>query len=341
MKKTLVYTVVILTLLSLSVAMMPHVSAVEGIQSIKILSYSHYIDSLGILNVVGEIQNTGSSTVNNIFIVGSVKGADGSEIAQSQCRVSGQYILPQQKASFLMEFSQSPSGLGAWATTPFSSIELTLVQATPTNQHQYSDFTLSDLSYYIDNNGNSSGVYWATGKITNTGNQNAQGVQVFATFYNSSGTVIGVGYTDSKTLSPTTLSPGDIATFKVGPWDLNMYEVSENRKVTDYSILVQVSGPIINDTGTAPTVPPTATIGPSSSPPPTNSDGNPINSSSNEWLVDIAIIIIVIVAIVAAIITFPRRKAPENKKLKSKKVPSKLPPKRPQSQTGLPYFVIV
>jgi hypothetical protein len=341
MKKALIYTVVIFTLLSLSVAMIPHVSAVEGLQSIKILSYTHYIDSIGVLDVVGEIQNTGSVSVKDIYLTGIVKGPDGTEIGRSQCQVSGQYIVPQGKASFLMEFSQSPNGIGSWATTPFSSIELTLVKATPTNQHEYSDFSLTDLSYYIDNVGNNSGVYWATGKVTNTGNQNAQGVIVFATFYNASGAVIGVGYTDSKTLSPTTLSPGGTATFKVGPWDLNMYEASSERKVANYNLLVQVTGPIINDTGAPPTVPPTATFGPSSSPPPQDdSGGNQISSSSNQWLIYVAIIIIVIVAVVAAIVTRPRRKV-ENKKLKSKRVPSKSTQNKPLRQISLQFFIIV
>jgi hypothetical protein len=342
MKKALIYTVVIFTLLSLSVAMIPHVSAVEGLQNIKILSYTHYIDSLGVLDVVGEIQNTGSTTVTNVYLLGTVNGPDGSQIEQSHAIVSAQFIVPQQKASFLMEFAQSPNGLGQWRTTQFSTITLVVAQATPTNQHGYSDFSFSNLSYYIDNSVNSSGVYWATGKVTNTGNQNAQGVTIYATYYNASGAVIGVGNTDSKTLTPTTLSPGGTATFKVGPWDLNMYEVSSDRKVANYNLFVQVTGPIINDTGAPPTVPPTATIGAASSPPPTqNSGGNPISSSSNQWLIYIAIIIIVIVAVVAAIVTRPRRKAPENKKLKNKKVPPKSQQKKPLRQASLSFSVIV
>lgn len=330
MKKALIYTIVIFTLLSLSVAMIPHVSAVEGLQSIKILSYTHYIDSLGVLDVVGEIQNTGSTTVTEIYLLGEVMGPDGTQIGQSHCLVGAQFVVPQQRASFLMEFAQSPNGLGQWTTSQFSTIELTVAQAKPTNQHGYSDFSLSDLSYYIDNGGNLSGVYWATGKVTNTGNQNAQGVKIFATYYNATGAVIGVGNTDSTTLSPTTLSPRESATFKVGPWDLNMFEVSSDRKIANYNLLVQVSGPIINDTGTPPTVPPTATVGPSSSPPPQdNSSGNPVSSSSNQWLIYVAIVIIVIVAVAAAIITRPRRKAPENKKLKNKRVPSKSPQNKP------------
>jgi hypothetical protein len=330
MKKALIYTVVIFTLLSLSVAMIPHVFAEEGLQSIKILSYTHYIDSLGVLDVVGEIQNTGSTTVTKVYLIGDVMGPDGTQIKQSHCLVGAQFILPTQKASFLMEFAQSPNGLGQWTTSQFSTIELTVAQATPTNQHGYSDFSLSDLSYYIDNGGSLSGVYWATGKVTNTGNQNAQGVTIFATYYNATGAVVGVGNTDSTTLSPTTLSPGDSATFKVGPWDLNMFEVSSDRKIANYNLLVQVSGPIINDTGTPPTVPPTATIGPSSSPPPQdNSSGNSASSSSNQWLIYVAIVIIVIVAVVAAIVTRPKRKTPENKKLKNKRVPSKSPQNKP------------
>ena len=216
----------------------------------------------------------GSTTVTGVYILGTVIGLDGTQIEQSHCQVSGQFIVPQQKASFLMEFAQSPNGLGQWTTSQFSSISLVVAQATPTNQHGYSDFSLSDLSYYVDTGGNLSGVYWATGKVTNIGNQNAQGVVIFATYYNATGAVVGVGYTDSTTLSPTALSPGESASFKVGPWDLDMFKVSSDRQIATYNLLVQVSGPIINDTGAPPTVPPTATIGPASSPPPTQNSGS-------------------------------------------------------------------
>jgi hypothetical protein len=339
MKKALICTVILFTILSLSVAMIPHVSAVEGLQSIKILSYTHYIDSIGVLAVVGEIQNTGSTTVTGVHILGTVNGPDGTQIEQSHCQVSGQFIVPQQKASFLMEFAQSPNGLGQWTTSQFSSISLVVAQATPTNQHGYSDFSLSDLSYYIDTGGNLSGVYWATGKVTNIGNQNAQGVMIFATYYNATGAVVGVGYTDSTTLSPTALSPGESASFKVGPWDLDMFKVSSDRQIATYNLLVQVSGPIINDTGAPPTVPPTATIGPASSPPPTQNSGS--NQSSNQWLIYVAIVIIIILAVVAAIVTRPRRKAPENKKLKNKRLPSKSPQNKPLRQFNLSFSVIV
>ena len=61
------------------------------------------------------------------------------------------------------------------------------------NQTMYSGLTIPTASTSaID----SSGTYTVTGTVENTGDQTTGYVWVVATFYNASGTVVGLNYTD-------------------------------------------------------------------------------------------------------------------------------------------------
>ncbi len=52
-------------------------------QNIKIVSYTYYIDNLGYLDVVGEVQNVGSNTVTSVILTGTVYSSDGTDQADS------------------------------------------------------------------------------------------------------------------------------------------------------------------------------------------------------------------------------------------------------------------
>ncbi len=62
MRKSIIYFFVALTLVSLGLTLVPTVFSQT--ENIKIVSYSYYIDNLGYLDVVGEVQNVGPNTVD-------------------------------------------------------------------------------------------------------------------------------------------------------------------------------------------------------------------------------------------------------------------------------------
>jgi len=278
MKKTIIYFVVVLCLLSLGLTLVP--LAVSQPENIKVVSYSYYVDSLGILDVVGEIQNVGSSTVGSILLTGSVSSSDGTHQADSLVNVWGSDILPQQKAPFYMEF-QAPSS-GAWVPGSTYRVVLSVKQADSTSNYQYQDLKITSKSSSIDTTTDNRGVYWVSGIIKNTGSQDATSITVLGIFYNSAGTTVAVGYTDF--LTPATLVPSATTSFKVGAFDHNETIAASDKKIASYSILVQVQGPILQGTPTSVTTSPTSAGSPTSSQtsPGTSTSANasPTNASS-------------------------------------------------------------
>jgi hypothetical protein len=300
MRKTAVFLVTLLALASFGLVFVPKVFSQP--QGIKVVSYSYYVDNLGYLDVVGEVQNTGSNTIESVVLTGVVYTPDGTAQACSYpTAVWGEYLIPQQKAPFYMEFSPETSGTGdlSWLSQGIDHVDFTINQATATGSYLYPDITLLSHSGDADNQG----VYWVTGTIKNAGTQTATNVRAIGTFYNASGTVVAVGVTDNPPIT-TSLAPSSTATFKFGAWDLNQTIMPEWEKIDHYSLLFQAESPILN--GTAPT-PPASTPTPGQSTPTTSTaGGNPTPIAPETQYV--AIIVIVIFGLVVAILLLRRRK---------------------------------
>jgi len=300
MRKTAIFLVTLLALASLGLALVPKVSSQT--QDIKIVSYSYYVDNLGYFDVVGEVQNTGSNTIQSVVLTGTVYTPDGTAQAYSYpTTVWVVDLLPQQKAPFYMEFPPETSNTGdlSWLSLGVDHVDFTINQASATSSYQYPDITLLSHSGGTDNEG----VYWVTGTIKNTGTQTAKNVRVMGTFYNASGTVVAFGVTDNPPIA-TSLAPSSTASFKFGAWDLNQTIVPEYEKIDHYSLLFQVESPILN--GTAPTPPASTPTPGDSTPTPSSGGGNPTPIAPETQYV--AIIVIVIFGLAVAILLLRRRK---------------------------------
>ncbi len=312
MRKTIIYFFIALSLVSLGLTLVPQ--AFSQIQNIKIINYSYYLDNLGNLDVVGEVQNVGSNTVNPVILTGSVYSSNGVDQANSfpaQAFVS--YLTPQQEAPFYMQFPQpknSPDG--TWyslISTGDISVTFTVTQAEATSSYQYPDLKIISSSAAIGTSGDYNGAYLVSGVIQNTGSQTATNLTVVGAFFNSTGTVVGVGYTNY--LTPTTLAPSGNVSFQISALDLNQSQVPPNEKITSYSLLVQTGGPILQ--GTAPIATPYQANGTSStSPSPSSSPlSTPKSSSSNNSyntaIIAAALIVIIIIG-AGAILRLSKRK---------------------------------
>lgn len=284
-------------------------------QNIKIGNHSYYFDSLGNLVVVGVVQNIGSDTIEGVILAGTATTVEGLQ-SPTLSPVWVSYLVPQQKAPFYMEFPppQSPQdsfGQSQWYPGDVADISLKVAQANPTSGYQYPDLKVTSSHGAIGTTGNFAGAYVVTGSIQNTGSQAASNLTVVGTFFNSTGAVVGVGYTNY--LEPRTLNPSESLSFQVAALDLNQSIVPENLKITSYELLVQTEGPILQ--GTAPVVAPVTGAGsgnPNANP--TNSQSSttaPSGSDSNVLGFYAAVVVVAIIAVAAALLLLKKRRKPK------------------------------
>ena len=281
----------VLVVSSLTFTLIPFASSQAA--DLKILSYSHYIDNLGNLVIVGEVQNTGNNIFGNVSIVGTVTTADGSQI-DSGCLIPAKNLLPGQKSSFYMEFfSQSGTGSISWYSTEIANIDLRIYSAPTTNQYQYQDVVvITHKPTLID------GVYWVNCTLQNNGTQTATKIMVYGTFYNSSGQVVATG---DIVYPVASLAPGATIAVNVPAFDLNQTLLSSAQKISGYSLLVQVQSPLLSaDNGNAPTINPSST--------PFVGDNPTISSGDSTMLYAAVIVIVAVVAVVCLVLILRRRK---------------------------------
>ena len=311
MKKTITIFLVILTICSLSLTMVPGAHSQDQKGTIKILDYSYYFDSLGLIVVVGQVQNQGSNTVTNVIVTGTIVSRDGNYQSSSYTIIGIPpaeitYLNPQQKTPFYMDFyppQNSPDG--TWNSIDIASVNLQVAQANATANYQYPGLTITSKQSSIGSTTDDKGVFWVTGNIQNTGSQTASNITVFGTFFNSTGATVAVGFGNTV----ASLSPSGSASFKLGAFDLNQTGIPASKKITDYSLLIEVKAPILQ--GTAPVTVPTASPGPIVNPSPTATSASSSPTTGSEatptWIYAV-IIVIAIVAVAGGLLVLRKRK---------------------------------
>jgi hypothetical protein len=324
MNKTVTIFLVILTICSLSLTMVPGTLSQDQKGNIKILNYSYYLDSLGLIVVVGEVHNQGTNTLTSVILTVSIVSRDGIYQSSSYTMIGippaeVTYLNSQQKAPFYMEiYPPENSPDGTWTSIDIASVNLQIAQANATANYQYPDLTITSKQSSIGSSTDDKGVFWVNGNIQNTGSQTASRITVFGTFYNSTGATVAVGYGNTV----ASLSPSGSASFKLGAFDLNQTGIPTSKKITDYSLLINVQSPILQ--GTAPVIVPTASPSPiinpsqtsaststSFSPTPTASQSGSNSTGSQvtpTWIYAV-IIVTAIVAVAAALLMLSKRKS--------------------------------
>ncbi|MBN1245420.1 hypothetical protein JXA31_07490 [Candidatus Bathyarchaeota archaeon] len=309
MRTNVTYFFVLLTLVSLGLVLVPQVFSQP--ENIKVLSYSWYIDSFGDFIVVGEVQNNGPNTISSVVLSGIVYTKDGEAQVGSTGDAFVNQLIPQQKAPFYMVFPPQYSVTGdlSWVSIGVDHIDFTVNKAESTTNYQYPDLTVQSSSGGVD----AEGAYWVSGTIQNSGTQTATTIRVIGTFYNASGNVIAVGYTDP--LTPASLAPSSTVSFKVAAFDLNQKAVPSIQKITDYRLLIQIEGPLLS--GTAPSSPPSTPFPsdttPSPAPTESPSSNNSNNSSNSNPIAPetqyAAVIVVAIIVLAGVILLLRRRKS--------------------------------
>jgi hypothetical protein len=274
-----------------------------------VVSYSVYMapantylaENVGDLVAVGEVQNVGSTVIATVFVAGYAYDSSGNLLDSNEAQVFTNDLSPGQKAPFYLDFipENSVTQDNTWIPDVSNvSIEVTFV--TDSNATQYPSLTINGVQA-----SNVAGVYKVTGNVYNNGGEAANSVYVDATFYNSSGSVIGLNYT-SYLSSP--LAPGDSAPFSATPTD-NSAQLSG--EITNYSLLIQ-SGSIGSSpqpSGSTFTLPSTQPLT-QPTPTPVSSSSTPVKSSnSSGFILPITVIVVIMAVVIISALIFLRRRS--------------------------------
>jgi hypothetical protein len=287
LKKIMVILILVALILT-SIFIFQNVKA--NASEVSVISYSSYVApsntvaalAPGDLITVGEVMNIGSDIVSDVTVQGTAFSASGQTLAVTGADAFVYDMLPGQKAPFYLDFSAS-SGLTqdlSWVPQ-VSSVTVQVTSVTDTNQRQYSDYDIQGRYNYTDNNG----VYVAYGTLVNNGSQIVSYPWVVTTFYNATGGVISLNYTNF--LTPTLSVNGAVRYFST-PLDNNTQLTNQ---IAAYSIQID-SLTVANSTSS-----PTAT--------PTQSNTKP---TTNFPILPIVIVVVLIAVAVAALLLFRKRK---------------------------------
>jgi hypothetical protein len=265
-----------------------------------ILSYSSYIapansvlaESQGDLIVVGEVQNTGTTTLGAIYVSGYAYDSSGQILAQSESKVFGLNLAAGAKTPFYMDFppESSPTYDLSWVSN---------VTSLTVNVHSVLQPTTSlntDVAVPSDNlhSAIDAGNYTLTGSALNAGSDPVSDVVLFASFYNSTGGVIAIGYMDLG----TSIQPAGSVAFTITPVD-DTAAISSH--IVSYAVsalgvpTTSTATPLPTPT-TAPTTLPTSTATPSTQP------TQPPASLQSNLLIYAAIIVVGLVIAVALVL---------------------------------------
>jgi hypothetical protein len=293
LKKIIAIVIIAALVLAAFTALAGNVKA--DTSEVTVITYSQYVApstatiafAPGDLIVVGELRNIGANIIGNVTVQGTALSANGQTLAITSSQAFVYYMAPGQKAPFYLDFTAQSSQTQDLSWVPsVTHVLVTVTSVTNVNQRQYADAKVTYDINYTD----ASGLYVVRGTVENTGNLVAQQPWVVTTFYDASGTVVGLNFTNFLASS---LSPNGGLLFFAVPADNDTQVTS---KIKNYSFQV--------DSLTL-----TPSTSPSTSSTPTSS-GSTSPTGQIPILPIIIVAVLVVVAAVALVLFRNRRKMP-------------------------------
>jgi len=200
MKKIIILTILIL-LFSVNV----------GAQ--EIINTSSFVNSIGYLNVVGEIENTSSNSLEHGQIIASFLDSEGNVVDTSMTYTNIDIIKPGAVVPFKVNVKNNEK---------IKQYSLQF-QANQTNNQKRNIEIVNNSS-----NVNSINYLEISGQVKNNTSESQEYVQIIGTFYDENGVVVDVGMTYS---SVDVLQPGGTSPFKL--------TIKNRDEITDYKLQVQ------------------------------------------------------------------------------------------------------
>ncbi|MGA3291187.1 MAG: FxLYD domain-containing protein [Candidatus Bathyarchaeia archaeon] len=300
--KKIITAVILVVLIVATFSMLLSAPSVKAATSeAKVVSYTWYeapadtviagyIDDLV---AVGEIQNVGSNVIGYVDIRGTAYNSTGHVLNSASGTAYGNNLLPDQKAPFYLDFN--PQDSVTQDNTYVSSVTNVTVFVSYVNNATVTPY--SGLSIVGPNAIDSGGTYSVTGTVQNTGDETVGNVFVVTTFYNTSGTVVSMNY--SEDFLSTSFAPGASAPFTATPTDNSAQLSSE---IANYSTLIQ-SSPIATSATPTPSASPSPTATLSAQP-----TQSPAPSSSGLIYAAVGAIVVVVVVLAALLLLRMRHK---------------------------------
>jgi len=265
----------------------------------QLLSYTWHVSFAskiaewrGDLVAIGEVQNSGTTTLSSVWLLATAYNSTGAMLDQTDYKAFAFNLSPGQKTPFFLDFlpEYSPTQDQSWVSS-VTNVTIAVVSVIATNETMYSGLTIPQGSITGFNN---AGTYTVRGTIQNTGTQTTGRTWAVTTFYNSSGSVVALNYTNYLADS---IAPGNAVLFTATPDD-NTATLSS--QIANYSVLIQTLPAESTATPTpTPTTPPTSTPSGTATQPP---------STPNSDLTYATIIAIAAVAVIAAALLLVRQR---------------------------------
>ena len=262
----------------------------------SVLSYSWYTAPAhtflaaqpGDLVVVGEIQNVGSSFIQNVTLSATAYNSNGTTLGTSTGTGFVFETAPGQKAPFSIDFTPSSGSTSplSWASS-VAKVTVSVLSVTDTAVPPYSGLKVDHETYSFNN----SGVYECGGTIVNNGSETVGYIWVVTTFYDNTGKVVGLNFTNYVNTPFAPLYPGHPTRWVATPADNTLALTNE---ITNFTYVID-SMPISSSSQNQSTPTPKGSGSPAQFP----------------LLPVIVVVVIVVVAVVALMLLRKRPGAPE------------------------------
>lgn len=296
--KKLIGLIFLLALTLTVLIVMPPPNAKADNSEARILTYSYYTapsnvptiaSSAGDLIVVGELQNVGSNIINNVTVEGTAIGNGTQVLATSLSEAFVYEMAPGAKAPFYIDFTAQSGSTGdlTW-TSQVTSVTVTVTAVTDTPIPPYTGIKMiSDpINSLYDP---TTGTYTVTGTIQNNGTQALATVWAVVTFYDASGTVVGVNFTQYLMPYPSLFQPGSYTFFNAVPSDCNTQLGS---KISTFNVIIDSQ--------------PVSQVTPANSP--TSTTTGTTNSNSGFPTLAVIVLVVLVVAAVIGVMLFRKQK---------------------------------
>lgn len=174
------------------------VTSLRAKDVVQILTHTKFVDGLGYIDVVGEVQNAGSQNLQLVTLAATFFDAANNVIDNSTAVTLMDVLTPQQKSPF--KVISTKAGLNV------DHYRIEVSDATFSNREPNRSLKIRGVSSGVNA---VNGFYDVKGEVLNNGTSIARFVEVVVTFYDSSGSVVALGstFTDPSDLDPSMAAP--------------------------------------------------------------------------------------------------------------------------------------
>ncbi len=291
-------TFAVLILAALIIAAFPILTfpnAKASASEAQVLTYSWYTApahpflaaAQGDLVVVGEIKNIGGAIIQNVTLTANAYSASGTELGSSQGTAFVYECIPGAKAPFSIDFpaSSSTTSNQNWVGS-VASVTVTVLSVTDTTTAPYNGLTVPEEPYSFNN----SGVLTTGGTIINSGSETVGYIWVVTTFYDNTGKVVDLNFTNYVNTPVAPLYQGHPTRWVATPADNTATITNE---ISNFTYVID-SMPYSSSSQNQNTPTPTPTA--------------PGAAAQIPWVPIVVVVVIVVVAVVALMLL---RKRPQ------------------------------